>query len=251
MNLQISGRFWSLAIRFYCAVLIVLSAEIQACFSQNFTNLDFESATFVPISGDPFGRDQFAQAFPGWTVTVGGLPVSGTLSNNIFLDTAGTSIINSNYNVSGFIPGGRIEGKYTAILMSGTLTNTQTGVDTSLYQTGLVPIGTQSLQFKAYEAFDSSGAFAVTLGGQTLSLSVLGSGTNYTLYGADINSFAGQPEQLNFTVFGENPHVNDEYLYLDSIQFSTQAVPEPGDLALLSMGIFFLGIRSWRRIRLF
>jgi hypothetical protein len=58
-----------------------------------FQNLDFESATLVPIPGDGYNRVQFAQAFPGWTGSLGGYPVTAALTNNVFLDTAGIAIV--------------------------------------------------------------------------------------------------------------------------------------------------------------
>src|SRR6266581_3803528 len=94
------------------------------------------------------------------------------------------------HNWSG-APLGLIQGNYTVVLMSGTYTNTRDGVDVALSQTSLVPVGTKSLQFKAYKGFDPSGIFAVTLGGQTLPLAALGTGVNYTLYGADATQWAG------------------------------------------------------------
>ena len=227
--------------------LLMTAGFIGLGFSQGFVNLDFESATFVPIAGDSLGRVQFAQAFPGWTGTVGGLSPDGVLSNNVYLSTAGFSMIKSNFNTFGVVPGGLIQGKFTAVLQSGTLTNTLNGVDTSLSQTGLVPIGTQSLQFKAYQAFDSSGSFSVSLGGQALSLFVLGGGANFTLYGVDITGFAGQTQLLNFSVPGHTPQSSGEYLYLDAIQFSTSAVPEPSPLALAGLSAALLACRGWRR----
>ena len=227
--------------------LLIAASSIGLSCGQGFVNLGFESATFVPIAGDSLGRVQFAQAFPGWTGTVGGLSPDGVLSNNVYLSTAGFSLIKSNFNTFGVVPGGLIQGKFTAVLQSGTLTNTLTGVDTSLSQTGLVPAGTQSLQFKAFQAFDADGAFTVSLGGQILSLLTLGSGANYALYGADISGFAGQTQPLNFSVPGHTPQSSGEYLYLDAIQFSSTPVPEPGAFALSAAGGVFLVLRRWNK----
>lgn len=224
-------------------LVLVSFALWRNASGQDFQDLDFESATLVPVPGDPYGSIQFAPAFPGWTQTiVGGLLGTNALYNNLFLDSAGIGIFDHN---SSFLSSDVIEGNYTAILESG-LGYTQTGVvpsDVTLSQTGLVPAGTESLQFKANKSFDSSGAFAVTLGGQTLSLTVLGTGPNYTLYGADVGKWANQTTQLAFTVFGENPHVNDEILFLDDIQFSPSSVPEPNTLGLIALGGLFFGLR--------
>jgi hypothetical protein len=69
---------------------------------------------------------------------------------------------------------------------------------------------------------------------------------NYTVYGADVSAWAGQTAQLSFTTFAENPHQNNQYLYLDAIQFSTQSIPEPSTFALAGLGSLFVGFRRWR-----
>jgi hypothetical protein len=75
----------------------------------------------------------------------------------------------------------------------------------------------------------------------------LANGANYTLYGANISSWAGQTAQLSFTVFAQSPYQNNEYLYLDAIQFSTQSIPEPSAFALAALGALFLGFRRRKR----
>jgi hypothetical protein len=230
-------------IRYLILLTIILMLK-QDGKTQGFINLNFESASLVPTGGFYV---QFAPAFPGWTGTAGGVSLSNALYNVVYLDTAGISIIDHNWtNQFNGIPGGLIQGRYTAILQSGIVSLNTPG-DTTLSQTGQVPVGTQSLLFEAYEFFDSTGAFGVTLGGQNLSLTVISNALNYTLYGADVSAWAGQTAQLAFTVFGENPHQNDEYLYLDAIQFSTQSIPEPGEFALAALGILLLGNRRWRQ----
>lgn len=224
-------------------LIVVSLAFLRSASGQDFQDLNFESATLVPVSGDAYGGVQFAQAFPGWTVTIVGAIDTNALYNSIFLDSAGIAIID---HTSSYFAGDVIQGNYTAVLESGlgsTAPNNEFPTDVTLSQTGSIPAGTKSLQFKANNWFDSSGVFAATLGGQTLSLTVLGTGSNYTLYGADVSRWAGQTTQLAFTVFGENPHVNDEALFLDAIQFSNESVPEPSVLALLTLGGLFFGLR--------
>ena len=67
----------------------------------------------------------------------------------------------------------------------------------------------------------------MTLGGQQLALTALASETNYTLFGADIRSWAGQPAELDFTILTDRPHAVNHYAFLDSIEFSDLAIPEP------------------------
>ncbi|HLH55416.1 MAG TPA: hypothetical protein VKY92_17575 [Verrucomicrobiae bacterium] len=182
--------------------------------SQSFVNLDFESAS-VPAWGTP-QTIPFAQALPGWTQTISEPLSTNVLYNNTYLDSAGICLIDT--NASPFI-GEVIDGRYTVLLESGLGYSTNVS-DTTLSQTGLVPSGTKSIQFKAA----SSGKFVVSIGGQALPLAILGGGSNYTLYGADVSQWAGQTQQLSFTIFGDRPHVNDESLLLDDIQFTSQSV---------------------------
>lgn len=226
-------------------LIVVSLAFLPTASGQDFQDLNFESATLVLVPGDAYGGVQFAPAFPGWTVTIVGAIDTNALYNNIFLDSAGIAIIDHTSPYSGKV----IEGDYTAVLQSG-LGYTASGpipANVTLSQTGIILAGTKSLQFKANEWFDASGSFAVTLGGQTLSLTALGTGSNYTLYGADVSQWAGQTAQLAFTVFGENPHVNDETLFLDAIQFSTQSIPEPGNFALSVLAGLFFGLRRLKQ----
>jgi hypothetical protein len=225
---------------------LLLRAVLSAQGQGTFQNLGFESASLVPIPGDPYGRVQFAAAFPGWSGSAGGVPQTAALYNSLFLDTSGIGIIDAGFTNS-YGSGGLIQGSFTAVLMAGVL-GSAPAADTTLTQVGLVPVGTESLQFKAdLNYIGISGSFGVTFGGQTLSLIPIASGPNYTLYGADIHEWAGQTAELDFTAFAQQPHVGDTYLFLDSIQFSNQPVPEPGVFGLWALGAVLVGWRVVRR----
>jgi hypothetical protein len=233
--------------RLVAGLALLLNAG-SAAGQGNFQNLGFESASLVPIPGDPYGRVQFALAFPGWTGFVGPGQQAAALYNSSFLDTSGVSIIDQGWPVGELGAGGVISGNYTAILQAG-LFGTQPA-DTTLSQTALVPSNAQSLVFKGYMVVDGiSGSFNAALGGQTLSLTALGAGVNYTLFGADVHSWAGQTAELKFTVEAQQPHIGNTYLFLDSIQFSDQPVPEPGILGLSALGALLLGWRILGRWR--
>lgn len=221
MKLHVAGTIWPVA---------VLLLFVRSASAQGFVNLNFESAALVP-AGAGSQTVQFAQAFPGWTANIVAPLSTNALYDNMYLDSAGISIVDTN---GSYLAGDVIDGHYTALLQSGLGYTSSGGIvsDTTLSQTGLVPLGTQSLQFKANALFDWAGKFAVTLGGQVLSLTTLGSGVNYTLYGANVSQWAGQTAQLSFTVFGEKPHVNVEVLLLDDIQFSPQAVAVSTSISL-------------------
>ena len=64
-----------------------------------------------------------------------------------------------------------------------------------------------------------------------MSYTAISTGTNpyglsYNVYAADVSSFAGQVETLTFSEAG----------YLDDIQFSPEAIPEPSSAALVFLG---------------
>ena len=130
--------------------------------------------------------------------------------------------------------------------------STENPADTTFSQSSLVPIIAQSLQFKASSP-DSFGLaippLVVMLGGQQLSYFPLGSGANYTLYGADIHTLAGQTSELDFTVRAPIPHSGNNYVFLDSIQFSNLPIPEPSVFGLSALGALLLGWRVLRRGR--
>src|SRR5436190_3459768 len=75
------------------AQLISLCCVVATSSGQGtFQNLDFESATIVPILGSDPPAVQFGPAFPGWTGYAGSA-ASGALYNRIFLDSSGFSMI--------------------------------------------------------------------------------------------------------------------------------------------------------------
>ncbi|HTR41260.1 MAG TPA: hypothetical protein VMH87_06555 [Pseudomonadales bacterium] len=229
--------FWAMMVSF---------AFLEGVSGQQFQDLNFESAKLVTVSS---GMVQFAQAFPGWTLTVTNPFSPDALYDTVYLDSAGISIIDNTANTPSFLAGDVIQGRYTAILQSGNGYPPGGGMvpsDVTLSQTGMVPPGTESLEFEIEPLLIGAGNFEVTLDGQPLSLAPLGTGSNYELFGADISQWAGQTAQLAFTVFAQVPHRDDEYLALDAIQFSSQLVPEPGVLSLLALGGLLL-IRAIRR----
>jgi len=168
---------------------------------------------------------------------------TAALYNTYFLGTSAISILDTGWPYSPF--GGVIEGNYTVLLQAGLYGTTP--ADTTLSQNALVPAVAQSLRFKAYDPDSLSPAISlqVSLGGQQLSLVPLGTGANYTLYGADIHTLAGQTTELDFTVKKGNADIN--YVFLDSIQFSNLGVPEPGVLSLSVLGALLLGGRGLGR----
>ncbi len=220
--------------------LTLLLSAAGATAQGTFQNLGFESGTLVSVPGQP-GFYQFADAFPGWTGYVAGIQEFLISYDNIPMSTAGFSILDRGY----LGPIGVIDGNLTAFLMSG-VAGVGEQADTTLAQTGLVPVGSQTLLFKAYFTAPLN-YIDVTLGGQPLSLIPVQAGANYTLYGADVHAWAGQTAELAFTALYPHPHTGQIPLYLDSIEFSNQSVPEPRVCGLSAIGALLLGWRALRR----
>jgi hypothetical protein len=202
---------------------------------QNFTNLDFESARVVFMNLPGVSSTVAASnAVPGWSV------ISGGSDEQLVLD------YNHMHN-SGSAPPSDLEGTNQWVL-DGNFSFYF--YEESISQTGLVPVGAESLLFDA-----TSSSVLVALDGQSLSFmaisnAVNSSGLGYTVYGADISRFAGQVETLTFSSV---PYYPPRGVGLDDIQFSPQAIPEPSAISFLCLGsgtLFYLRGRRRKRVRL-
>jgi len=201
-----------------------------------FQDLNFESGAIVSVPGDPYGRVEFAPAFPGWTGYVGTNQQSLALFNDLFIGTSAIALLGP-----GWSGGGIIAGSYTAVLQAGS-DSSLIPVNASIVQTGFVPSGTESIQLL------SSGArngFTVTLNGQQINMIVLGTENGYSLYGGDVSAFAGQSAALAITALSAPS--SPANLYLDSISFSSQGVPEPSVAYLLAIGGCAVALRHRRQ----
>ena len=213
------------------AFLCMLSAHGQA-----FTNLNFEQAKPVPIIGNPNYpyAVTVASALPAWTVTEAGIEPTIILENDPSLGA--TAVMLSG---PGYYPGfGPIDGNYSAVLQG-----IAPGTTASISQTGLIPIGTQTLFFDAEPAFGIPfGQLELLIGTQVVPFAIVATEPNYTLYGANISQWAGLTEQLTFSA----PGGSDNNWILDDISFSTNSfAPEPGIVVLSAIGGLLFGARKW------
>jgi hypothetical protein len=211
------------------SICTVLSIEAQGTFQ----NLDFELAN-IPVGTQKASRVPVSEAFPGWNAyfvsDTGTQPQAEVYYDAAPLGDATISIGDMNGQA-----GPPLQGKYSAFLFGGaTPTPTPSGLSSAgISQTAVVPAGTESLQFDAYVY---GAPFVVTLGGQTVAMTLMQSFTDYALYGGNIPSgMAGQSETLSFV---EPPAIGTQpsEFEFDNIVFSPNTVPEPSTLALTVLG---------------
>ena len=220
---------------------LILALTLVAPIAQGqggFQNLGFESAHLTPIPLGQFGGFvPVGQALPGWSGFLGSLQVTEVLQNNLTAGGANISIFGPDWTGPEII-----EGRYSVVLQAGSKFSGY--VDASISQTGLIPVGTESIQLKVYGS-----DFSVSFAGQNIPLIPLSAGSNYTLYGGDIAPYAGQTGEL--TISGLRDPTRFNSVSVDSILFSTEVVPEPSVLGLLAIGLSILGWRffSNRRVK--
>lgn len=219
-------------------LLLVCHIGTGTLFCQGtFENLDFSSTT-VPPSTPAETLVPASEALPGWTVYLGGVQQGSVLYNSLYTGQAVVAFEGPGFSFGTIIPGST----YMPVLQAGL--NNSGDVSASIAQTGTVPGSAQAILFTASQPY--AAGWSVTLGGQNLSVVPLGpAGSFYEYYGANIPSFAGQTETLEFTAqAGSGASVN---MYLDNIQFSIQAVPEPESWAMILCGAAAFAASRWKR----
>jgi hypothetical protein len=221
-------------------ILIILLLIIkQNSEAQGFANLDFESAN---VAGYPlYSTDvPVSSALPGWSAY---FITSGTTNaltqvgyDAISAGGNGLTVIDS--SAYPILP---LQGEYSTVLFGSQ------GITAMISQTGLVPNGTMSLLMDVYAFYN----FEVTLGGQMINMIPLQTfsnlGFNYTLYGGDISSFAGNVETLSLIA---PPTGVPNGVEFDDIQFSPSSIPEPGVFGLFALGGLLFSLRLQRNQRI-
>ena len=213
------------------SVFTALALAVLDGFSQGFVNLGFESANLPVLPPGQSDTALASDAIPGWTGLRNSTLVSSVIHNGLPLSPQ-ICIFGPNYTPASQI----LDGQFTVELISSPFPPPNGPIfNMSIEQRGLIPINSQSLQFKAAGILESLRVF---LNGVSLTLSPIITATNYTLFGADVSPYGGQTVDLRFTCFS-TPTVG-QFVYLDAIQFSPAAVPEPSTWALLGLASAFL-----------
>jgi hypothetical protein len=206
-----------------------------------FQNLDFENA-IVPANTPPGATIAAASALPGWMAYIGTTEQSSIVYNAMSLGSGSIGLIGPDSSVAGLEP--PIDGNYSAII-EGSEAGSRGAY--SIAQTGMIPYGAESISFKAnyFVAGLQPTQFVVLVDGHSLNLVVYSVTPSYAVYGGDISVFAGQTATLAFSA---PSGIDAGYLNLDDIAFSSQSVPEPGTLALASLGgLALLSIAQQKR----
>jgi hypothetical protein len=208
-----------LIIGWFTGLLAAASVQAQGTFK----NLNFEDANPVVVIGSPYYPYgvTVASALPYWSVSYGTVEQTDITYNDPALGSPWVNLIGPG-GAPGFAP---IDGNYSVLLQGGVIAPETA----SISQTGEIPVGTESLLFKADAG---TGSLNVLIGSQVIPFFNVGTGPNYTLYGANVSAWAGDTEQLTFSAFG--PTYNN--WLIDDISFSTSVVPEPGPIALAAIG---------------
>jgi len=237
MNGLQHGSVFCKTIKHFGVICILMIGTI-GCFSQGFINLDFEQANNLGIPGS-FQQLVATNAFPGWTAlaSTANIFYDYLTYDNVNLANSSVNIMDTNaVGLVGYNP--VIEGDYTVVLQ-GTFVSAG-----GIFQTGLIPASTATLLFAA-DGISQYSTLSVSLNGQNLNYLALSTGSNYTLYGADVSAFAGQIATLAFSSLFTIP-AGSGVVALDNIQFSSSPVPEPGVIGLSAFGGLFLAWRRWR-----
>ena len=223
--------------------LLFLASPLIAA---NFSNLDFERwIPSEPIPGDPYNRYPASRAIPRWTPGTQNASDIPVLINERGLNAAGVSVYTLVGYPAGSIPPASVvlQGERSAYLQAGVELPDGPLVSSSLWQSGTVPDGMQSLEFLV--GADHS-AFTVSINGVLGQVTQLGEPTEPTRnpairYALDLQGMAGREIELKFTV-GFDPGEVVGGMVLDELSFSPNQVPEPEMIALIGVGVGFLGL---------
>jgi len=238
--LKNSHVVWLVAISF---------SMLQTVSGQSFINLNFEQATVAPAPpgytpSDAQNPISAASALPGWTVTEDSTVCNAIWGSPVALDETSVALVSGSFSP--------IQGSYSVQLSAYADAPSGLYRSSSISQTGLIPIGTQSIQFliaSPSQAGSVQPLPMITLNGTPISLLAISQSGGVITMAGNISAFANTTATLDFlcgaTTGGTFP-ANENYYNLDGIQFSPSSVPEPSAFALTGLGGLLF---AWRRCK--
>jgi len=242
-------KFKSVTIAASAFWLIAISSPLlQTVSGQGFINLNFEQASIASAPpgytpSDAVNPISAASAFPGWTVREDGAVMTAVWGSAVALDETSVALVSGSLTP--------VQGSYSAQLTA--YANAPSGLyhNSSISQTGLIPIGSQSIQFLLASP-SQAGSIppnpVVTLNGTPISLFAISQSGGVITMAGDVSAFAGNTATLAF-LCGATPGpfpANENYFNLDDIKFSASSVPEPSTFGLIGLGGLTFGFRRWR-----
>jgi len=209
------------------ACLLVLLLVAGNVYAQGFVNLGFETTTITPVVFP--GGTRYTATVPGWTWSPPGNFINGDPNSVGYNEQALDSpAVNLHGRDSPSAPA--ISGNYSILLQGGSQ-SVPSGSFSAIWQTGQLPADARSLLYRG-------GVLQVSFNGQSLTPVAIGNPA-LSIWGFDISAYAGQTGELQFRKPRLPTNFNEGAL-LDSIQFSSIPVPEPGALALCGVSVFLL-----------
>jgi hypothetical protein len=217
-----------------------------------FQNLNFEQATIASAPPgytpwDAYNPISAASALPYWTVSEDGTICTAVWGTPVALDETSVALVST-----GYAP---FQGSYSVQLSAYADAPAGYFHNSSISQTGLIRIGTQSIQFLIASPSQAGSVQPnpiVSLNGTPISLSEISQSGGVITMGGNVSAFAGTTANLTFlceATQGDGFPANENTFNLDDIQFSNEAVPEPGAFGLSGLGALVLGWRALSRRR--
>jgi hypothetical protein len=210
-------------------VMIFLAVASHLTSGAEFQNLTFDEGT---SSFGSISDADIREYLPGWTLTYNDIK-QRTIDVNTLgrFSRDGSAILNHRLtNPLGY----PAELKYSLALRNGYDENLNP-LAWELSQTGTVPGDAKSLWFKSFE--ESPALRLNTVEVETI---FVGTEGQFNVFAADIRGFAGKSVTLAF----DTPSVSQTF-GIDSIRFSSDAVPEPRTWMLVALGLLLLSVKSY------